>query len=546
MGALSIILASLAFFALAYRLYGRYLAVRVFVVDPSRTTPAVRRRDDVDYVPADWRLLFGHHFVTIAGLGPIMGPAIAVIWGWLPALLWVLLGTVFMGAVHDLGALVVSVRREGRSIGDISEEYIGRRGRALFLAIIFFLLALAMGVFVLISARLLTEFYPEAVIPVFALIPIAVAMGHAIYRRGARILPATLVGVALMLVMIAVGIALPVRGVGFSAWVLILLVYAYFASTLPVWLLLQPRDYLNSFQQYLGVVLMLGGLCVLRPRIVAPAVSGIEGLPPIFPFLFITVACGAISGFHSLVSSGTTAKQLRSEGDALAIGYGGMLAEGVLAVLAILACTAGFRDAAAWRARYAGWETMSDLGAQMDAFVSGAGRFIAALGIPEPAARVFIAVVVVGFALTTLDSATRLLRYNIEEIGRGVRARALQNRLVSSLVAVLAIGYFAFMRIGGKPAGFSLWQLFGTSNQLLAGLAFIVITLYLSRARRRTRLFTIPMVLMLAASVWAIVLNLLRFLEAGAVHLLAAGAAILAIAVWLCAEAVITTVQGRK
>jgi carbon starvation protein len=544
MNAFLILVISVVFFGLAYRFYARYLSRRVFNIDPGRRTPAHVRRDNVDYVPTNWKILFSHHFVSIAGLGPIMGPAIAVIWGWLPALLWVVLGSVFMGAVHDFGALVVSIRRGGRSIGDISEEYIGRRGRILFLIIIFFLLALAMGVFILIMARLFSSFYPEAVIPVFSLVAIAMAIGYSIYWRGASIFRATLVGVALMLGMIWLGIACPVRGVGFNVWVVVLLVYAFAASTLPVWLLLQPRDYLNSFQQYIGMIVMCIGMLVLRPQVVAPVLNrGVAGLPPIFPFLFITVACGAISGFHSIVSSGTTAKQLDSERDACVVGYGGMIAEGLLAVIVILACTAGFGDAGAWHARYSSWESMTDLGSKMDAFIGGAARFIGALGVPVGFARVFIAVVVVGFAMTTLDSGTRLLRYNVEEIGRGFRITAFRNRMLSSLIAVVGIGYFAFSKIHGKPAGLSLWELFGMSNQLLAGLGLLAVSLYLYRSRRRSVYFYLPMVVMLFSSGCAIFLKLGQFWAIGNIHLFSTGLLIFGVAVWLGIEALVTTLR---
>ncbi len=547
MNAVLIFIFSIAAFVLAYRFYAGYLSRRIFIIEPGRTTPAHTYRDNIDYVPTDWKILFSHHFVSIAGLGPIMGPAIAVIWGWLPALLWVVLGTIFMGAVHDFGALVVSIRRRGRSIGDISEEYIGRRGRILFLLIIFFLLALAMGVFILIMARLFSEFYPEAVIPVFGLIAIAMAIGYSIYWKRVSVFKATLVGVVLMLGMIWVGLSCPVRGVGFNVWVIILLAYAYCASTLPVWLLLQPRDYLNSFQQYLGMILMFVGMLLLRPQIVAPVLNrGVVGLPPIFPFLFITVACGAISGFHSLVSSGTTAKQLAKESDARAVGYGGMLAEGLLAVIVILACTAGFRDADAWHISYSSWERMTDLGSKMDAFIGGAATFIAALGVPVGFAKIFIAVVVVGFAMTTLDSGTRLLRYNIEEIGKGFRVKAVGNRLLSSLVAVLAIGYFAFSKIHGKPAGLSLWELFGTSNQLLAGLGLLAVSLYLFRSRRRSSYFYIPMVAMLFTSGCAIYLKLKQFWAAGNMHLFSAGLVIFVMAVWLGIEALFARMRPKE
>ncbi|MBN2171291.1 MAG: carbon starvation protein A [Candidatus Krumholzibacteriota bacterium] len=545
------LVAVLAFFAylLAYFVYGRRLARRILGFEPDRPTPAHVKQDGVDYVPSNRLVLFGHHFATIAGLGPILGPAIAVIWGWVPALLWVLFGSIFMGAVHDLTALYISLRNEGRSIGTVTDQLLGARGRVLFLLLIFFLLALAMGAFAHVIAVLFSgAFYPEAVFPVWALIVIALAIGALVYRLRANLTVATLVGVALMLLATWHGTGHPVTrlpllgAVELNHWVWILMAYALVASVLPVWLLLQPRDYLNSFQLYLGMGLLFLGLFAARPDIVAPAVNRLPAdLPPLFPFLFITIACGAISGFHSLVSSGTTAKQLASERDSLFVTYGAMLTESLLAVLAILACTAGFASRAEWHAHYASWAGAEGMGPKLQAFVQGGANLCATLGLDPTLAAVFIAVVVVGFAMTTLDSGTRLLRYNLEELGHGFAPLGLltRNRYAAGLLAVLAIGYFAVAKVGGKPAGITLWALFGITNQLLGALGFLVMTLWFYKAGRPFLFLLLPMVFMMAITLVALPYSLWKFLLADPVSwpLLITGLAILVLDLWLIVEA---------
>ena len=539
--ALVVALGSVAAFVVAYLFYGRFLSDKIFRLDPTRTTPAHTFRDGVDYVPTKRIVLFGHHFVSIAGLGPIMGPAIAVIWGWLPALLWVVLGTIFLGAVHDLGALAVSLRHQGRSIGDLTRDIIGNRARILFLLIVFFLLAMAMGVFALVIATLFSEaFYPEAVVPFFLLILTAALIGTLVYRYNVPLGPATLLGLVLMLLGIWVGLKFPVTGVSMTTWIYMLLAYAFVASVLPVWILLQPRDYLNSYKLYIGLAFTFAGLLIYHPPIVAPAVNrAATDLPPIFPFLFITIACGAISGFHSVVSSGTTVRQLENEGDARAIGFGAMLTEGALATVVIVACTAGVASTEAWHEHYKGWTAASGLGPQLSAFIDGAGVFISHTGVPLDWAKAFIAVVVVAFAMTTLDSATRLLRYNVEELGKSAGLGGLSNRYLAALVAVAAIGYFALMKMDGKPAGLTLWQLFGTTNQVLAGLGLLTVSAFLYKTRVPVVYTLMPMAFMMVMTISAMLLKLRDFYAERSWPLIVVGAAILGMAVWLCVEAVI-------
>ncbi len=545
-------LVCMAAFIVAYALYGRFLGRKVFSLRDDVTTPAHVLYDGIDYVPAHPMILYGHHFASIAGLGPIIGPAIAAIWGWLPALLWIVFGTIFVGAVHDLSVLSTSIRHGAHSIGDIAVRVIGKRARLLFLAFIFFALSLAMGVFVLQISKLFAPpppgewSVPEAVLPSVALIALAVAFGILRFRYGFNLTALTCVGFVLMMLCVIIGTKTPITSIlGLEmtpeAWSYLLLAYAYLASLLPVWLLLQPRDYLNSYLLYLGMLLLIVGVVLWRPQIVAPAINrSVPDLRPIFPVLFITVACGAVSGFHSLVSSGTTAKQLDKETHAIPIAYGGMLTEGMLAVLVLMACVAGFGAYDEWLKHYSSHKQASDMG--LLNFIAAASNVLSHVGIPTHGGRVLIATVAVSFALTTLDTATRLLRYNVEELAQSLHITPLTNRYISSLVAVAAIGFFALLRFGGKPVGFVLWQLFGASNQLLAALALLTVTLYLRQLGKQTIFTLLPMLFMCAVTVSALVANLLAFIREGNIPLLITDACLLILAGWLIAEALISIV----
>ena len=547
MSAAAATLACLAAYLLGYRLYARHLAKKVFELDPETVTPAHELQDGFDYVPSRKFVLFGHHFASISGLSPMLGPAIAVIWGWVPAMIWVVFGTLFIGAVHDFSALIVSMRAKGKSIGKVAEFIIGPRAKSLFHAIIFFLIALAMGVFVQVVAQLFTSaFYPEAVFPSFVLMTLAVAMGILFYKKGVPLGPLAAVGFALTLVAVYLGLRLPKPVLSVDGWNSMLLVYAFLASVLPVWLLLQPRDFLNSLILYLGLGSIFVGFLILSPEFVAPAVqTHPEGAPPLFPFVFIVIACGAISGFHGLVSSGTTAKQIDKETDATFIGYGGMIGESLLGLAAVLATTAGFANATAWHEHYASWDVARGLGQSMSAFINGSGLFLSQLGIPESTGRAFVALVAVSFALTTLDSGTRLLRFNIQEVSATVRLPALSNRYVSSLLAVAAIGFFAFFKVNGQPAGLALWALFGTTNQMLGGITLLIVTLYLIQ-RRANYLFTlIPMIFMMITTMVAMILNVRDFYNGESHLLLAVGLVLLMLAVWLTVEGVLRFKQTR-
>jgi carbon starvation protein len=539
----------LAAFALGYRYYSRFLAEKVFGLARDEPVPAVEQRDDVDFVPTKMHVLWGHHYTSIAGAAPIVGPVLAVIWGWLPALLWVTLGTVFMGATHDFSALVVSLRSKGRSIGDIAGRVINPRTRALFLLIIIFLVWIILAVFAYVIATLFVE-SPGSIFPINVQIVVALALGWLVYRRNVGFLWPSLVGYAILLVSVFYGNAFveafpAVTQITVTQWVWILLIYSYVASVLPVWLLLQPRDYLNAHQLVTGLALLTLGLLVLQPEVQAPMVRlWPEGAPPMVPFLFITIACGAISGFHGLVASGTTSKQVGCMTDARPIGYGGMLGEGTLGLLAVLASTAGFASAGEWATHYASWGAMSGLGAKLGAFVHGGGGFIAALGVPLGVARVFIAVMVIAFAATTLDTGARILRLLISEVGSAYGVRALENRYLAGAVGVGLALILAVTQAGGK-GGLILWPLFGTTNQLVAGITLLVVSIWLRRQGRPVVYTLVPMVLVAAATVAAMVGEVVGYFETSSWLLAAMGTLILACDVWVILEGVRLLVERR-
>lgn len=554
-------LACFALYFLGYRFYAGFLSQRIFSLREDHQTPAHALSDGVDYVPTRKSMVFGHHFASITGLAPMLGPAVAVIWGWLPAMIWVVFGAILVGCVHDFSALVISLRARGTSIGKVAEGIIGPRAKTLFHVVIFFGVALAMGVFVSVLGGLFAveiapgvPGFPGAMTPSAGLMLVALAMGYLLYRRGMALRPLAVVAFVLSLVLVALGHLWPTLGMSpegwpeSAVWKWVLLAYAFVASVLPVWVLLQARDFVNSMLLYLGLGAAYAGLFVLQPTFQADAVrTQVEGAPSIFPFVFIIIACGAASGFHGLVSSGTTAKQLDREPDAKAVGYGGMIAESLLGLLAVLATTAGFASRDAWQHHYHDWAAAQGLAGKISAFIEGTARFIAALGIPQDIAASFVAVVVVSFALTTLDSATRLLRYNVEEMGETFGLGALLgNRYVSSAVAALVIAVFAFYEVNGKPAALALWTLFGTTNQLLAGLTLLLVTLYL-RQRGRAVLYTgLPAVFVLSSTMIAMTVNLMGFAKGGVQWLLlVVGSMLWLIGAWVVVEALLAWRQKK-
>ncbi|GAV19580.1 carbon starvation protein [Mariprofundus micogutta] len=541
----------LCLYLIFFRFYAkRILARKVFELDDVNETPAHALRDDVDYVPANKYILFGHHYASIAGLAPMLGPAIAVIWGWVPALCWVVFGTLLVGAVHDFSALVLSIRHKGQSVGTIARDVISPRTRLLFLLVIFFLVALAMGVFVLVisglfaapdAANIPSTSHPEAVFPTYSLMLIAMVIGFMVYKKNMPLWPMIGLGFVLMLTTTYLGLEMPVTGFTAGDWTWTLLIYAFVASILPVWLLLQPRDFLNSLLLYLALFAMMAGFFVLSPDWVAPAINpNPVGAPPLMPFLFIVIACGAVSGFHGLVASGTTSKQLNKESDAPFVGYVGMIGESLLALLAVLATTAGaFSSRAEWESFYGSWDKAAGLHQKLGVFIQGNANFIHQLGVPLDYAAAFISVVVVGFAMTSVDTGARLLRFNLEEIGQTIGVKALGNRYIATFLAVAAIGFFAFFKVDGKPAGLFLWTLFGTTNQILAALTLLTVTIYLYRKKKPILYTLLPMLLVLGATIAGMVMGIFGAIAKEQWIVASVGSAIFLLASWVLVEAML-------
>lgn len=613
MPTLAIALGALVLYFVAYHTYGKWLARKIFKLDPNATVPSVALNDDKDFVPTKRGIIFGHHFTSIAGTGPIVGPALAVIWGWVPALLWVLFGSILIGAVHDFGSLVVSMRNRGQTVGDIAGRILTKRTRLLFLSILFMALTIVLAIFGLVIANVF-DLYPSAIFPCLVQIPIAILIGVFLHRQGVNILIPSIIALAVMYISIVFGdwgifhlvnytlggeAGVLNDGLSLFAWVLVLLVYSYAASVLPVWTLLQPRDFINSLQLLsalalvvlgLGAAATLGGAPLAegaaRPglEIIAPAFRWApEGAPWIFPFLFITIACGAISGFHCLVSSGTSSKQVKCETDAQFVGYGSMLTEGFLATLVILACVAGLglgavsaggellTGSAAYEARYASWITAQGLGAKIGAFIEGSANFLQAIGLSASFSVALMGVFVASFAATTLDTACRLQRYVIQELAStfapqteaGAHPSAawnpsawLTNKHGATIFAIVVAGFIAAIPLPGSPWGWEsagkggliLWPLFGATNQLLGGLAFLVITFWMWRRNLPIFFVAIPTVFMLFLPGLAMGIELFKadgWLALKQWHLVFIGLATIALEVWMIVEAVLAWPKAK-
>ena len=639
MTTLLIALGAMVGYVIAYHTYGRWLARKIFTLNPDASVPSIELNDDRDFVPTDKSVLFGHHFTSIAGTGPIVGPAIAVMWGWLPALVWVLLGSILVGAVHDFGALVVSMRSQGQTIGDVAGRVLNKRVRLLFLLILFMALTIVLAIFGLVIAAVFKQ-YPAAIFPCLVQIPIALAIGVWLHKRNVNLLIPSLFALCTMYLTLIFGntgvlaaINQTMASWSIITWVIILLAYSYVASVLPVWSLLQPRDYINSLQLITALGLVVVGLFVagmfggaphdggsrMPLEMTAPMIrANPVGAPSVIPFLFITIACGACSGFHCLVSSGTSSKQIKCETDAQFVGYGSMLTEGFLATLVILACVAGLglgtmdssgewvTGEAAYLARYGSWDSAAGLGAKVAAFVDGSSNFLQAMAIPSGIAVAMMGVLVASFAGTTLDTACRLQRYVIQELAGTLCKKPsskstpfvfanpvswLTNKhgatifavLLALIIAALPSGtmevglsdalmgnlpqtYIAenpdlpatatqggvagaswwFAEFAGK-GGLLLWPLFGATNQLLAGLAFLVIAFYLWRRSMPVWFIVIPMVFMLVIPAWAMLLDLPRWLDSNDPNwvVIIIGIATMILEVWMLIEACLLWPQVR-
>ncbi len=472
----------------AYRIYGKYVYNK-FGLSDARKAPSHTHRDGIDYEPSKPIVVLGHHFASIAGAGPIVGPIIAVTFGWIPAVIWILVGGIFFGAVHDLGSMAASLRTEGKSIGVIIRNQIGIKGKQLFILFSFSTLILVIGVFSDIIAKTFVA-NPGVASASILFIFLAVAFGYLnrlVGNKNIAFIAITVIGVILMYYFVYLGTQIPLA-LDYKWWVGGLLVYAFIASVTPVSLLLQPRDYLNSYLLYGMMIAAVAGVLVANPTIeMSTEVQfSSESLGYVFPVLFVTIACGAISGFHALVASGTTSKQLDKESDAKIVGFGGMLIESFLAIISVGAVIILSRTEYLDRLTVEGPVAL---------FSTGLGGMISSLGISEPFAVGFVALTVSAFALTTLDTCTRLARFTLQEYFEDMPQPAAQvmakNRYLSTTIVIilsvllLASGEFE-----------KLWPIFGSANQLLAALALLTIGVWLMKKNISATFVTIPMFFM--------------------------------------------------
>lgn len=507
-----------------YVVYGRFLA-RKFGLDAKRKTPAHTKRDGVDYVPTKAPVLMGHHFASIAGAAPIIGPIVAAVFGWVPVLLWILIGSIFLGGVHDFSALVASVRHGGKTIGEVIEEHVGKAGKRLFLAFAWFLVVLVIAVFAHAVANVFVK-EPATATASFLFIIVALVFGMSVYRYKAPLWVSSIVGVALLVGCVAIGIRYPIE-LSYNTWKLVLFVYVFFAAVAPVWILLQPRDYLCSFLLYALLVGGVIGIFAANPQMTSPAFTAfnVEGKGFLFPILFVTVACGAISGFHSLVSAGTTAKQLNKETDAKPIAYGSMLIEGLLAVIALITASTILKS---------DYTSLMGEGGPIAVFSSGIGNFVSHIGVPEKAGVTFAALAISAFALTTLDTATRLGRFMFEEFFEGIGPQAIlsKNRYVGTMATIAVAMLFTFT--GTRAA---LWPLFGSANQLLASLTLLAITVWLTKLGKRTEFVRYPMYFMFCVTLTALCFMVYDNIRAGNITLIVISVLLLGVAVSLVGKA---------
>lgn len=552
MQSVTVLILGIAGMCFGWFVYSRFIATRIFKLDENFVTPAHELRDGVDFVPTNRYVLWGHHFTSVAGAAPIVGPAIAVYWGWLPAVLWVTLGTIFFAGIHDFGALWASNRHKGRSMGALSESVVGKRSRALYMIVVFLLLLMVNSVFGVVIASAFVD-TPTAVFPAWAAIVVALIIGQLVHRRF-NLIALGFGGVAVLYWSIYAGSGLPITlpaelfGLAPAAnWIIILFVYAAIASMLPVWVLLQPRDFINGMQLVVGLVLLYGAVFIFMPDMSAPAFNNqvSETAPSIIPLLFVTIACGAVSGFHGIVASGTTSKQLDKETDARFIGYLGAVGEGSLALITIVTVS-GVALAAtpeAWQ------EIYSEFGA------AGAGSFIAGganlieqgWGIPAGFAQTMLATMVVLFAGTTMDSGVRLQRYIIQEWGEIYSLPLLKNGI---LATVLAVGTCLLLAFGAGGAsgtgGLIIWPLFGATNQILAGLTLLVISVMLIKLGRPSIYTLAPMLFVFVMSFLAACVTLVQFYRDGNYLLVALDLVVLATSLLVMLEAASTIARFRR
>ena len=549
-------------FYLGYRFYSRFISDKIYGLDDKLITPAHECEDGVDFVPTKRHILFGHHFTSIAGAAPIIGPCIAAYWGWLPALIWIVLGTIFMGAVHDFGALVVSLKEKGRSIADITSNVINPRTRLMFLIFVMLLTWLVLAVFAMAIAGLFSA-VPTSVLPINIEIIIAIFIGYLIYKKKMDALLPSIIALGILYFFIWIGTTTPISLETFgvspenvqTTWIVFLFIYSAISSLLPVWLLLQPRDFINSHQLIVGLGLIFLGIFLAQPVVDAPAIREMtdSGAPPIFPMLFVTIACGAISGFHGLVSSGTTWKQVHKLKDARMIGYGAMLGEGTLAVASTIAAVAGIALVTScnlpaigpvedlnWHVYYDSWAHAT--ANKATAFVLGGGALLEQLGFPQTLAKTLMAVLIISFAATTLDTATRIQRFIISEIGTAIKFPLLQNKYIATVCAVVPAVILTMWSIPDpmtgsmKQTAWVLWPIFGASNQMLAALTLMILTLYFWQRKKPVLPLFIPMLFIMIITFISLVLKAQAFYVQGNSLLLFINLIMILLILWMVLE----------
>ena len=533
MNSFFLIIIGLSFLGLGYRFYASYISTKIYSLqDFSGEVPSKEFEDGIDFVPTKKAILFGHHFTSIAGAAPIIGPCIAAFWGWLPAMLWIVFGAIFMGAVHDFGALVISVREKGKTIADITGTIINKRVKIMFLIFVMMLSWLVMAVFAMAISGLFIAI-PTAVLPVNMEIIIAIIVGFLLYKKKVDSLIPSIIALVLLYIFVYMGSFLPISFDSFgldkssqsNIWILLLFIYSGVASLLPVWLLLQPRDYINSHQLIVGLALIFLGIAIAQPVVQAPMIrESSDGAPSLFPLLFVTIACGAISGFHGLIASGTTSKQISNIQDTKMIGYGSMLGEGTLALASTIAAVAGISlvtdctlpsigsvENLSWNIYYDTWAHATTNKAT--AFVLGGGALIQSLGFSPILAQTITAVLVISFAATTLDTATRIQRFILGEVGEAIEFSILKNRYVATLIAILPALALTFWNIydplsgQSTKAGWILWPIFGASNQMLAALTLMMLSIYFWKKDKPVLPLVIPFILITITTLSALVLN---------------------------------------
>ena len=500
----------------AYLFYGRYL-VKTWGIDPKATTPAVAKEDGTDFVPTNKWSVFAHQFSSIAGAGPVTGPVMAMMFGWLPAFLWVIVGGVFFGAVQDFGALYASVKTEGKSMGQIIEKYIGRKGKKLFFLFcwIFTLIVIAAfadmvaGTFNGISADG-AKLAPNASAASISILYVFVAMAFGLFLKKVKLegLPKVILGIALIIAMLALGIMFPVYATK-TTWIYVVFVYIFFASVTPMWLLKTPRDYLTTFLFIGMIVAAVIGVFVSNPTITTPAFAGFKSASGsyIFPTLFVTIACGAVSGFHSLVSSETSSKLVENEKDMLQVGYGSMLLESLLAILVIVIVGAlpNLKASGVLDSTLANM-ALADTATPFTKFSAGVTGLVAQLGLPQSWGLCIMTMFVSALALTSLDAVARISRMSFQEffeVEEGQEpsglVKVLTNKYVSTIIS-LVCGYLLSL------CGYvNIWPLFGSANQLLAAMVLISLAVFLKVTGRKGFMLYIPMVLMFIVTMTALV-----------------------------------------